>query len=147
VRRDRRVAVRRGVVEAEVVDELLDADGAFGRQAPFLEHAPDVGIGRRVDVGREGRPRMGADAMEAALRQVPVRLAIEPGWRRARRLAPHRGDRRFPGAAPRPSAGHLVTVSLRLPTSSRTAILVVRPETTVTVVCSVLKPASSMRTW
>ncbi len=75
--RDRRVAGRRRVVEAEVVDELLDADRAFGRQASFAQHPPDVGVGRGVDVGRERRAGARRNAMEAALRQVLVGLPVE----------------------------------------------------------------------
>ena len=142
--RDRRVAGRRRVVEAEVVDELLDADRAFGRQPPFAEHPPDVGVGRRVDVGRERRPRMRADAMEAGLRQVTVGLAIEPGSASSPPRWP--GCRDGTAGLDRTVPLDTVTISARAPTSSRTAIVVVRPETTVTVVCSVLNPVSSTRT-
>ena len=80
--RDRRVAGRRRVVEPEIVDELFDADGAGRRQTAFSEHPPDVGVGRGVDVGREGRPRLGADAMKPVFRQVPVGLTVvaERAW-------------------------------------------------------------------
>ena len=143
--RDRRVAGRRRVVEAEVVDELLDADRALGRQASFAQHPPDVGVGRGVDVGRERRARMRADAMEAGLRQVTVGLAIEAGDRlsTSARAAAGTSATSTPGRVGAPL--DTLTVSARAATSSTTAIVVVRPETTVTVVCSALNPWSSIR--
>ena len=50
--------VRTLPVIGEVVDHLLDADRVGLRQIAFLQRAPREGIGRRVDVDREGRDRV-----------------------------------------------------------------------------------------
>ena len=50
--------VRTLPVIGEVVDHLLDADRVGLRQVAFLQRAPREGIGRGVDVDREGRDRV-----------------------------------------------------------------------------------------
>ena len=75
--RERIVAVRLRIIEAEVVDQLLDAHGARGRQRPVGQEPADVRIGGGIDVDRERRQRIVRDATQAALVDVVVGLGVE----------------------------------------------------------------------
>ena len=58
-RRDReRLAVARvGVVEGEIVDQLLDPHRVLRRRLSEIQEAADVGVRGRIHVGRKGRQR------------------------------------------------------------------------------------------
>src|SRR6185503_6483681 len=75
------------VVEAEVVDQLLDAHGASRRQVTVGDKSPHVGVGRRVHVDRERRERAVINAAESVLLDVVVALGIERAYVAAFRRA------------------------------------------------------------
>ncbi len=72
-------AFRLGIVVVEVVDHLLGADRALGRQAIGIEEPSDVGIGGRVDVYREGRQRLLRHQHEGIGHEVVVGFGVELG--------------------------------------------------------------------
>ncbi len=77
------------VVVAEIVDHLLDADGVLGRQMPLGHEPPHVGIGRGVDVDREGGERAPGRRLPGVVVDPPVLLGIEvPGVGHPRFVGP-----------------------------------------------------------
>src|SRR5260370_1293482 len=76
-RRRRLVAVR------EVVDQLLDPHRVRLRQDVAAERGPHEGIGRGVDVDREGRNRRLADEPERIIRRAGELIAPDRFARRA----------------------------------------------------------------
>ncbi len=80
---------RRGVVVVEVVDHLLDPHRVRRRQrAELLDEAAHVGVGRRVDVDREGRQRLLVHTDEGVVdgRRVGFGVGGRLGGRRVARL-------------------------------------------------------------
>ena len=75
--RKRIAAGRLRIVEAEVVDQLLDAHGARGRQRPVRQEPANVRVGGGIDVNRKRRQRIVRDATDAALVDVVVSLGVE----------------------------------------------------------------------
>ena len=68
------LVVGSGYVEAEVVDQLLDADGVGRRQRALVEEAADVRVRGGVDVDRKGGERIVGDAAKLVLVESCRRL-------------------------------------------------------------------------
>ena len=62
------------VVVAEVVDELFDPHRVGGRELVHVQESPDVRVGRRIDVDREGGQRFLARTHERVLGHACVGL-------------------------------------------------------------------------
>ncbi len=71
------MAIRLRIIEAEVVDQLLDAHSARGRQRSVGQEPADVRIGRGIDVDRKRRQRIVRNATQTALVDVVVGLGVE----------------------------------------------------------------------
>ena len=69
-------------VEPEVVDQLFDADGIGRRQRALVQEAPDVRVRRGVDVDRERRQGIVADAAKLVLVDLVVGFGVERGRHR-----------------------------------------------------------------
>ena len=79
--RERHVALRLRVVEAEVVDHLLDANRAGGGSAAVVQEPPDVRVRRGVDVDRERRERLVGDAPEHVFHDRAVGFVVRYEYR------------------------------------------------------------------
>jgi hypothetical protein len=77
VHRKRFVAARAGVRVREIVDQLLDAYGVFGRLGARSDQAAHVAVAGGVDVDGQGRERLVLDGVEARLVDGVVALAVE----------------------------------------------------------------------
>jgi hypothetical protein len=85
VHRERRGAGRQRIGVAEIVEQLLGADGVGRRTRALAHEAAEVGVRRGVDVDRERRQRRGGDGEERVVAQAGVGLGAE-------RLVDRRGD-------------------------------------------------------